>query len=367
MNRTKIRSWTAFRVVLVACAAVFGMAGSAAAQDTGAEAVNSGVVVKIHGVSVTSGLGASEAAEPLRHFFALLVELARPLIDAAGAGEGASDILAGMGDDFTPQRSDMDYVITSKGNRMRVDMGGSSLLAALTSDGSVAEWAVLDPASGRVIGSDMFDAAVVGGEAGYNPYGLVPGVVEILPVTIIPSGETREIQGFIAHSHDYEYSVHLYPAGKGENVPMIIVLTKGQAWIAEDSPDVNRDVATVFRAWAQSFGNQGQGATLAKRGLLLAASDTLTVRAGLNMSAGKEVVRGFSSFEVTEISRQPVDDELLSGFEKAEKPCDCSCAGAKKLQAIGKLSKEEQEKHPEAMTLAMCMPKCVSSWMKCDK
>jgi hypothetical protein len=368
MSRTNILSWTVFRVVLVACTAALGIAGNAAAQAAASAASDSGVVVNIRSESVSPGL---DKQSPGAAFFEALAKAAIAVAEQAGVKPTNAEaaIQNELGSALDPETTVSDYVVSVKGNRMRVDMGGSSLLAGLTPDGSVAEWAVLDPASGRLIASDMFDAAVRDGEAGYNPYGLVQGEVEILDGTVTRSGGTREIQGFTAYRHDYGYGVHLFPVGKEEGVPFLAVRTVGEAWIAEDGPDVDPDVATVFRAWAHSFGNQGNGAKLAERGLLLGASETKTVAMGLagSDSPGAPVLRGSTSFDVTGISRQPLDDARFSGFERAEKQCDCSCDAFKELQAIGEMSREEQEAHPKAMTLAMCAPRCTMTWMQCPK
>lgn len=362
MNRTNIQSWTVFGVVLVAGAAAVGTAGNAIAQAGASAASDSGVVVNIHSVSVSPGLNKES---PVAGVVEAIAKVAIGVAEQAGANP--EDLEELFKSEVEPERAEMDYVVSVKGNRMRVDMGGSSLLAGLTSAGSVAEWAVLDPASGRVIGSDMFDAAVQGGEAGYNPYGLVPGIVELLDGTVIRTGRTREIHGITAYSYDYEYGVNLFPVGKGQTVPVVIVLTVGEAWIAEDGPDVEPDIATVFRVWAQSFGNQGNGAKLEQYGLLLGASETKRVFVGIADSdtSPAEVLQASTSFDVTGISRQPLDDARFSGFEQGEKQCDCSCDAFKELQAIGKMSREEQEAHPKAMPLAMCAPKCTGTWMQC--
>jgi hypothetical protein len=351
--------------LLVACAAVFVMAGRAAAQDGAAEASDSGVVVRIHSASVTPG---APQGSPLNQFFGLLAEYTKPLVGWGVVDlEDLGELLEDLHGELTPESSTMNYVVSLKGDRMRVDMGGSSLLAALTPDGSVAEWAVLDPASGRVINSDAFDTAIL--RDNFDPYAAVPGVFEIRDSKISPGGGAREIHGFTAQRYTYAYRLDIYPAGKGEQVPVIMVLTKGSAWIAPGGPDVDRDVAVVFRNWAEGFGNQGNGKSLAQQGLLLGADETKTVTIGLTQSdeAGIEVLQGSASFDVTDISRQPLDDAQFSGFERGETGCDCSCDAWKELQAIGEMSREEQEAHPKAMTLSMCAPKCATTWMKCPK
>ena len=121
---------------------------------------------------------------------------------------------------------------------------------------------------------------------------------------------------------------------------------KGEAWIAELGPyAADPRVDGFARLVAESVGNQGFGSSgteFSERGMVLATNDTTDfymtqVRAESGGQVGAQSVsleHYSSAFTVTDISPQPLDDELFSGFERQEKGCDCSCKGWTALEAV---------------------------------
>lgn len=269
--------------------------------------------------------------------------------------------------------STMDYIVKIKGNRMRVDMGGSSLLARLAPDGSVAEWGVLDPASGRVMNSRTFDRGVRNANVAFREF---PGEFEIAPATVSRESETRTILGYPARRYRYTRHLSLFPLGRDTGAPQLVVKKYGSAWLARYKDVPEMDLALFLQVWARSFNDQGSGPMavdeeLKERGLLLETHDTTEIELHAYHPAGSgtasPLMTTSASTTVTSVDRPQLDPVLFGGFETPKKECNCSCAAYDTLQAIGKLSKKEMEQHPRAMALAMCMPKCVSYYMKCPR
>lgn len=364
MGRTWRTAWYMPRCAFVAVAAALGLAHPLAAQELYPDPDKVGLVMQIHTETVTPRLsedkdaGFGEFLKAIRYSLFVLEQLTPDAPQREPDVEAAPPAI-------------LDYTIYVKDERMRVDMGSSSLLARLAPDGSVSEWGVLDPGSGRVVQSDYFDEAVR--ERSTEPYDPAGGTGDNVELKVAedpaPTGETDEILGHIAREYQYSYELHIYPldgarpGGAGGPAVWIEVSTRGTAWVAEEGPYVgNPDAASVFRVFVQS--HPSKVATLADRGLLLAVTESSTIRV---VGADEPVMLGFealetsSSFEVTSIDLRPVDDALLAGFEQGKQACDCSCAGFEELKQL-------QESDPNAMGKAMCSAECAMKWaLECQE
>jgi len=256
------------------------------------------------------------------------------------------------------------YTVYLKKDRMRLQTGTSAMLAALAPDGSAAEWAVLDPSTGRVVGTDVLAAGLNVNR--WNP----SGEVEVEDVTVGPAagGTTRQIVGQLAQPYHFAYTVTQFPMGRGEGAPKVVTKVDGHAWLAE-SGDYAGDsrLRAFFRNFAQTIGDQAPGgspselARLHDYGLMLA--DSITAHAFLELKADERhgltlpVIESTSTSVVTSISRQPLDDTMFAGFERAEQECDCSCGAFEELKKL-------EEDDPNALGKAMCATECTMKWVR---
>lgn len=363
MSRNRRTASPLPRCAFVALFSALALAHPLVAQDPYPDPDEVGLVMRVHTETVTPRLsedkdaGFGELLMYIRYSRQLLEHLTDPFDRAPPPEEHPESVEAAP-------PAILDYTIYVKDDRMRVDMGSSSLLARLAPDGSVAEWGVLDPGSGRVVQSDYFDEAVR--ERSTEPYDPAGGTGDNVELKVAedpaPTGETDEILGHVAREYQYSYELHIYPLGRRPAGPdrgtvWIQVETTGTAWVAEEGPYVgNPDAASVFRVFVQS--HPSKVATLADRGLLLAVSESSTISlvgADEPVMLGFEALETSSSFEVTSIDLQPVDDALLAGFEQGKQACDCSCAAFEELKQL-------QEEDPNAMGKAMCSAECAMRW-----
>lgn len=360
-------SMPSHRVVLRSAAAlVLAVASSpilpAQAQDPYPDLDDIGLVMHVHMESVAPHLGHDSGND--------LVELASrsPLLsdiltssmffstenleEEDEEGESMVDLL-------NPSPSERDLLIRVKDARMRVDMGTSGLLARLdTLDRSVLEWGVLDPGSGRVVDSQLFDAAVrEGSSAPYDAVGS-GGDVQVLETRgPTQTDEFAQIAGHTARRYDFGQEINVFPLGTdGSANPVVRIERSSRAWIAETGPYVNDpDASAASRQFTR--GMPPELARLASGGLLLGADDESTITVGMATIDGASggSLEASSSFRVTRLSREVVDDALLAGFEQDEQACDCSCDGYRELMSL-------TEEDPNAMGKAMCAMDCASKW-----
>jgi hypothetical protein len=352
MNRRRINRLIPFRLSAMALAAVLGFSSIATAD----------IVIK----------GRAESREPgLSDRGRLRIgPIILEIVSALGGDVNAAGDAVGK-----PKSSVTDFTVSLKGNRMRMDVGGSSLLAGLQADGSAAEWAVLDPASGRVIQGADFDPSAgvaVAAENGGFFRSLIEGLEETKFADVTTSDKgTRQIAGHTTHGYGYGYL--LAGAVPGEAPWVIGTRVDGTIWVAEDGPYIDDELLVAF---FRSVGAEiisgvlvtppAEIMALAQQRPVLAKSEELKVfLIGNESGQGTAPMQGSSSFEVKEIASGPLDAALFGGFEQAEKQCDCTCKGFKELKAIGKLSKRQQEAHPKAMALSMCTPQCMTTWFTC--
>lgn len=349
---------TVFRLAAaLGLAAAFVPVHAAAAQDPYPDLDDIGLVMHVHTETVAPNV--APQSEPLFEKVGVsVVLLLGEVVNLARATDVAlllRDIKEG-----TPSSSDL--VIRVKDDRMRVDMGTSALLARLdTLDQSVLEWGVLDPGSGRVVDSDLFDVAVrERSSAPYEAIGGDGGNVDVVE----NRGPTRtdvfeQIAGHTARRYDFGEEIDVYPLGTdGEVYPRVKMERSSQAWIAEDGPYVNDpDAAAVSRELTRTL--PPALVQLTAGGLLLGANDSTTITVGVTDAEGwgrGGSLEASSSFRVTHLSREVVDDALLAGFEQDEQACDCSCAAFEQL-------KELSESDPNAMGKAVCAQRCMSKWV----
>jgi hypothetical protein len=248
-----------------------------------------------------------------------------------------------------PQVSE--YTVYIRDDLMRMDLGGSSLVARLSSDASTTTWVVLDEASGRIVNTTAFDEGI----SRFGPAGQNMGEVVRTPPVVTRTSRTDSILGRSVTQYDYEYGMNLEPFGSGQ--PRVEATVKGHAWIATDSPVAQSDYEAALLS-ILSAGVMGKDLGL---GLPLRTSESQVVKI-LSSTHGAVVMEGSSSSEVTAISRQSLDDALFGVDQPVVKQCDCSCEAYKRLMAIGEMSEEQQAAQPDAMPLAMCAPKCGFQW-----
>lgn len=352
------------RQTVFGLAAALGLAAAvvpvhaAAAQDPYPDLDDIGLVMHVHTETVAPNVAAQ--SEPL--FVDVGVDVILLVGEIAGLAK-AEDVALILRDikEGTPSSSDL--VVRVKDDRMRVDMGTSALLARLdTLDRSVLEWGVLDPGSGRVVDSDLFDVAVR--ERSSAPYDVMAGGGD--NVTVLEDGdpirtdELAQIAGHTARRYDFTHEILITPLGTDEfPYPVVRMERSSRAWIAESGPYVNDpDAAAVSREFTRTL--PPELARLVTRGLLLGADDESTITTALAISdystGGGGSLEASSSFRVTHLSREVVDDALLAGFEQDEQACDCSCAAFEQL-------KELSESDPNAMGKAVCAQRCMSKWV----
>lgn len=357
---------TAFRLAAaLGLVAAFVPVHAAVAQDPYPDLDDIGLVMHVHTETVSPNLGETSGKllgamlDPIGGLLLFVVH------EVAGA-EARDEFAQGLGDVANPIPSEQDLVIRVKDDRMRVDMGTSSLLARLDEDRSVLEWGVLDPGSGRVVDSDLFDVAVR--ERSSAPYEVIGGDGGNVHVAEtrgpIPTDEFEQIAGHTARRYDFGHIIDVYPLGTdGEFYPRVNMVRYSRAWIAEDGPYVNDpDAAAVSRELTRTM--PPELAQLTARGLLLGANDSTTITVAAAKDAHGWAMAGSleasSSFRVTHLSREVVDDALLAGFEQDKQECDCGCAAFEQL-------KELSESDPNMMGKAMCAQKCMPKWMSCIK
>lgn len=351
------------REVLRSAAALILAAASspilpAQAQDPYPDLDDIGLVMRVHTESVAPHL--DEAG------WNMMNAMLDPLYMLYNAIHGVTDadeatVLGHFGE---PSPSEQDLLIRVKDDRMRVDIGTSALLARLdTLDRSVLEFGVLDPASGRVIDSDLFDKAVR--EHSGAPYDAMAGGGD--NVTVLEAGdpirtdELAQIAGHTARRYDFTHRVVITPLGTDETpYPTVHMERSIQAWIAEHGPYVSDpDAAVVSGQFTE--GMPPELVQLTARGLVLGADDEVTITTAFWISgsstAGGGSLEASSSFRVTSISREVVDDALLAGFEQERQACDCSCAAFERVKEISD--------DDNVLGTADCMQKCMPKWMRC--
>lgn len=334
---------------------------AAVAQDPYPDLDDIGLVMHVHTVTVAPNLP-EESEPPLSAIkdpiFTLLV-----IVDDIAGEDAARDLVQELKDLREPTPSESDLVIRVKDDRMRVDIGTSALLARLdTLDRSVLEWGVLDPGSGRVVDSDLFDLAVR--ERSSAPYEVIGGdgsnVHETKTLGPFRTDEFEQIAGHTARRYDFAHGIEVYPLGT-DGPAKVVMHRNSWAWIAEDGPYVNDpDAAAVSREFTRTL--PPELVQVAAGGLLLGANDTTTIVVqGIidgEPQARTAALEASSSFRVTHLSREVVDDELLAGFEQDKQECDCSCAAFEELQTLS-------ESDPNVMGKAVCAKKCMPKWMPC--
>ncbi len=324
--------------------------------------VGPGLVIEMKTIATAPGLseGMQQSLAPALNLLGYLV----------GPNEDLQEAYDALG---PPETVTQDVTVYIKGARMRVDIGGNSLLGKLAPDGTVAEWAVLDPASGRIVESDFFNAAMQGASDPYEAFG---GEVERPTRVVTRTSETREIQGHTAQKYVIQDWVVLNTGLEGEEGELGVSLNSvTDTWVATNGPYTeDAGIVQFFRVFGQGLGlnpqNPGQSAQgddLPPAAIILASHEEAAVSVGsVSAGTGSQIATATSSTEIRSISRRPLDDALFSGFDRSEQACDCSCAAFKELQAIGKLPKDQQQAHPKAMALSMCAPKCGMKWaMQC--
>lgn len=357
------------QTVLRLAAALFLAAASvpfhaAAAQSPYPDPDDVGLIMRVHMESVAPDLSATskrDFIDAIKGPVAIISSVIHLLTGVEDAHEALAEV---EGLDKPGSRTSSDLLIRVKDDRMRVDMGTSGLLARLdTLDRSVLEWGVLDPGSGRVVDSELFDAAVR--ERSSAPYDAMGGGGD--NVTVLEDGdpvrtdELAQIAGHTARRYDFTHKVLIAPLGTDQTpYPTVQVERSSQAWIAESGPYVNDpDASAVSREFTRSL--PPELARLATRGLLLGADDESTITTALWVSgsstAGGGSLEASSSFRVTHLSREVVDDALLAGFEQDEQACDCSCGAFEQL-------KDLSESDRNAMGKAMCAKECMGKWMR---
>jgi len=341
-------------------AATFGPILPAQAQDAYPDLDDIGLVMRVHTKSVEPNMTTTK-----NPFFAgggpfsILVDVAARVADLFGRGE---DLVDGLDDFMNPNPSSRDLLILIKDDRMRVDMGTSSLLARLDENGAVLEWGVLDPGSGRVVDSELFDVAVR--ERSSAPYdGIAGGAdnVEVKNQGPTETDEIKQIAGHTARRYDFSQTVRVYPVGtSGGSYPVVVMERSSQVWIAEDGRYLNDpDASAVSHQFIQ--GMPSELVRLTARGLVLGADDESTILTvmvnDMGHGEGGIALDASSSFRVTSISREVVDDTLFAGFEQDKQACDCSCSA---FEALKKLD----ENDPNAMGKAMCANECTMKWVR---
>jgi hypothetical protein len=310
-----------------------------------------------------------------------VVSIKKPCLQVIKALEGDSGDRIGTG----PETSVANYRLSIKGDRARMDFGGSAMLGRFGADGAIGEWKILDPTTGRIVDSDAFSQSIE--SAGELPFGAGSGSGTSSPFRLdnevkgpTRSGVTEVIAGHTARKYDYSYDASILAhAGGGEHGGFGISVV-GEIWYAEEGPyAADQAVVAVFRKMAphlvlSTFGGDSKAlAAFAAPGVVMRVREDITVSlyaaSQTGMSAGAApLLQGESLDEVTEISRQPLADDLFGAFAQPQQACDCSCDAYKELKAIGDLPKKEQEAHPKAMSLSMCAPECGMQWaMSCGK
>jgi len=260
-----------------------------------------------------------------------------------------------------------DFTVSVKGNRLRMDVGGSSLLAGLKADGSPTEWAVLDPASGRVVKQAVWYPETHPTDAVNTAFSLVFGEMESgISSSPVERRGTSQIAGHTAREYGYGYQIR----ASAPDGPDLMFAVKGSVWVVEEGPYKDDPALRAFQLTAGShvfsrmfLDPPAEVAAIADKGPMVKQTEETTYAIG-SEPVGMPLVVTALGFKVDVIRREPLDDSRFAGFERQEQNCDCSCEAWDELEGIGKLSEAEQAAHPKAMTLSMCMPACVGTWMK---
>ncbi|REJ76859.1 MAG: hypothetical protein DWQ36_03585 [Acidobacteria bacterium] len=328
-----------------------------------------GVVVEIRSESVAPKLETSSAlpGQLAQQALTLIAEL--DLMDNADLRE----LLLTREFAIEPKTTVETYEILHKGNRVRLDMGRNSLLGALTEDRSrIAEWAVIDPASGRVIQTDAFNRAYAG-EQPVTTTATPPGSLRRIAGPD-PTGRTETILGHEAHGYTSTDELTMTPLGRPSGdapVPGVVTRITTDVWVATEGRYAGDDeLGAILRLLGSGFGAGEAGnavADLSSRGLVLGSDQRTEIFMGSAVDGAFKGGKALSSasWRVTGIERKPLDDSLFAGFERGEQSCDCSCAAWREMEAMGKLSKDEVRNHPRVMTHAMCAPQCAGQWIAC--
>lgn len=275
--------------------------------------------------------------------------------------EEAIEALEGLG---PPQTVTQNITVYVKGARIRVDIGENSLLGRLTPDGTVEEWAILDPASGRLMATDFFDRAVQARSAAeYEAAGIG---AQLDPPVVRATDEFRTING---------HSTRLYRISERVLIPTQMdlgaaITNEIEAWVATEGPyQEDPGIVQFFRLFGEEL-NLSPAAGLPAPAMVLETEESGVIHLTLHSGSATEglwLAEATSSTVIKNVSRRELDDEMFSGFEREEKGCDCSCSAFKELEAISKLPKQEQQNHPKAMSLAMCARECGGAWASFPK
>jgi len=351
------------RTVVLASALVAALGLGAQTRDVAAQdfEVGPGLVIEIE-TSTTAPKLSQSLEQGLNSALALIVNFVPP-----GNVEDWNTAMEELG---PPETVEQDVTVYIKGARIRVDIGANSLLGQLAPDGSVSEWAVLDPASGRILDSDFFDAAVRGSA---DPYAAFGGDVELPQRSVSRKDETREMQGHTVRKFVVSDGVVLSTGLEGEGgAPLgVQVRSETDAWVATSGPYTeDAGIVQFFRVFGRDLGlmpeQSGSDEHLPTGAIVLEAHERADIALGVPGGTGEFLATATSSTVVKSISRQELDGQLFSAFEAEEKECKCSCEEFEELQAIGRLPKAEQQNEPRAMFLSMCAPKCGVRWaMNC--
>ncbi len=362
MSRTVRRS-KMFGFAAVAFAAVCGLAFVATAQGPIPAPSGSALVIKGHSEDVEPQL--SQDVQDDLFAIAARVEQLLPVKSANAINSKA----------FETEPTTMDFTAAVKDNRLRLDFGSSSILAKLGPDGSLGESAILDPKTGRVVKSAVSPITASGARDAATQvfrklFDKISGG-QTMSVLVTP-GEVREIAGHAARGYAYAYSAGSPGARAG-----IAMTVAGTVWIAQSGPYMEE--LSQFPLFREDVEQQmfvallpppAKVTALARQGPILAKSEEVTITVWAANGEGDATpvpVQGSSSFEITSISRQPMDDTYFAGFEQAGQECDCTCAGWDELDRISKLPKDQQAANPKSMTLSMCAPKCAMKWIPCAR
>lgn len=356
-------SWNAstlYRSTLVALTAFAWLPGSAAAQDF---EVGPGLVVEFETSSTAPGLSQS-AQQSLNQAFALIARLVpQPNVD------DWNEALEELG---PPQTVTQDVTAYIRGARIRVDIGGNSLLGRLAPDGSVTEWAVLDRASGQVMESRVFDLAVrARSGAEYEAFG---EDAEVIPIGVSAGSEYREIQGHPARKYTITRRVILptQMQAQGGQALGVDVASTTEAWIATEGPYTeDAGIVQFFRVFGSELNltpaGLSSGDGLPAGAIVLETHEQAAINIGAVGGTAQQLATASSSTVIHSISRRELDESMFTGFERGQKRCDCSCSAFKELQAISKKPKQQQQNDPKAMKLAMCASECGGAWASFPK
>ena len=312
----------------------------------------------------------------LRSELAPLAYMVLSVISRVGSQEAMTAFLEVVRD-ARPETTELDYTVNILDNYMRMDFGGSSMIGHVDTEGNT-DWKILDQASGQLLDSEMFNLGLAANESSevFSELEMLRSIVNN-ESSVTPRGETRQIAGHQARKYEYRAENYLEPIPIDDdgNMVTIMILNFGSVWVASDSPFADDPVVhALFSGFSNSLRSTGlaseQREEIRNAGMLLGHEDETRVIVDLIDSGGdnaKVLQQASSKTEIVEMSRTSVDPTLFSAITQEKQRCDCSCRAFGELQAIGKLSKREQDAHPKAMTLSMCAPKCAMRWARCGQ